>query len=74
VFLFISLLTQTFEFIANDNGSLAYLYRLTSGQATRSFAHAAARSANLDEQVIRRALEVIEGSYHASKFVRNVQI
>ncbi|KAH0955065.1 hypothetical protein HN011_005583 [Eciton burchellii] len=51
---------QTFEFIANDNGSLAYLYRLTSGQATRSFAHAAARSANLDEQVIRRALEVYE--------------
>lgn len=51
---------QTFEFITNDDGTVAYLYRLTSGHATRSFAHAAARSAGLDEQVVKRALEVIK--------------
>ncbi|EFN76321.1 MutS protein-like protein 5 [Harpegnathos saltator] len=51
---------QTFEFITNDDGTVAYLYRLISGHATRSFAHAAARSAGLDEQVIKRALEVYD--------------
>ncbi|XP_020290482.1 mutS protein homolog 5-like [Pseudomyrmex gracilis] len=51
---------QTFEFITNDDGSVAYLYRIISGHATRSFAHEAARSAGLDEQIVKRALEVYE--------------
>ncbi|XP_067217256.1 mutS protein homolog 5-like [Linepithema humile] len=51
---------QTFEFITNDDSSVAYLYRLTSGHVTCSFAHAAARSAGLDEKIIKRALEVYE--------------
>ncbi|XP_072755327.1 mutS protein homolog 5-like isoform X2 [Anoplolepis gracilipes] len=51
---------QTFQFITNNDGSVAYLYRISTGHATRSFAHAAARSAGLDEQVVKRALEVYE--------------
>lgn len=51
---------QTFEFVTNEDDSVAYLYRLTNGHTTRSFAHAAARSAGLDEQVVKRAVEVIE--------------
>ncbi|XP_011688999.1 PREDICTED: mutS protein homolog 5-like [Wasmannia auropunctata] len=49
---------QTFEFVTNENGSVAYLYSLTRGQVARSFAHAAARSAGLDEKIVKRALEV----------------
>lgn len=49
---------QTFEFVTNLDGSVAYLYSLISGHVIRSFAHAAARSAGLDEKVVRRALEV----------------
>jgi len=56
----ISLFTmQTFEFVTNEDGSVAYLYSLTSGHVARSFAHAAARSAGLDEKIVKRALEVI---------------
>ncbi|XP_028047843.1 mutS protein homolog 5 isoform X1 [Monomorium pharaonis] len=51
---------QTFEFVTNEDGSVAYLYSLTSGRVARSFAHAAARSAGLDERIIKRALEVYE--------------
>ncbi|CAL1687218.1 unnamed protein product [Lasius platythorax] len=51
---------QTFEFITNNDGSVAYLYRITTGHATRSFAHAAARSAGLNEHIVKRALEVYE--------------
>ncbi|XP_029676653.1 uncharacterized protein LOC115243651, partial [Formica exsecta] len=53
-------IVQTFEFVTNNDGSVAYLYRITTGHATRSFAHAAARSAGLDEQIVKRALEVYE--------------
>lgn len=49
---------QTFEFVTNEDGSVAYLYSLTSGRVARSFAHAAARSAGLDERIVKRALEV----------------
>jgi len=38
---------------------VAYLYSLTHGHVARSFAHAAARSAGLNEKIIKRALEVI---------------
>lgn len=38
---------------------MAYLYSLTHGHVARSFAHAAARSAGLNEKIIKRALEVI---------------
>lgn len=51
-------LLQTFEFITNEDGSVAYLYNLTSGHVARSFAHAAARSAGLNDKIVRRALEV----------------
>ncbi|XP_014483495.1 PREDICTED: mutS protein homolog 5-like [Dinoponera quadriceps] len=51
---------QTFEFITNNDGTVAYLYRLINGHSTRSFAHAAARSAGLDERVVKRALEVYD--------------
>lgn len=37
---------------------MAYLYTLASGHVVRSFAHAAARSAGLDEKIVKRALEV----------------
>lgn len=37
---------------------MAYLYNLTSGRVARSFAHAAARSAGLDDKIVKRALEV----------------
>jgi len=50
---------QTFEFVTNEDGSVAYLYSLTNGHVARSFAHAAARSAGLDERIVKRALEVI---------------
>lgn len=59
---------QTFEFVTNEDGSVAYLYSLTSGHVTRSFAHAAARSAGLDEKVVKRALEVIE-DFASRKFL-----
>ncbi|KMR01353.1 protein 5 [Lasius niger] len=51
---------QTFEFITNNDGSVAYLYRITTGHATRSFAHAAARSAGLNEHIVKRALESLQ--------------
>ncbi|XP_011872274.1 PREDICTED: mutS protein homolog 5-like [Vollenhovia emeryi] len=51
---------QTFEFVTNVDGTVAYLYSLTSGHVTRSFAHAAARSAGLDEKIVKRALEIYE--------------
>ncbi|KAL0112414.1 hypothetical protein PUN28_012036 [Cardiocondyla obscurior] len=51
---------QTFEFITNEDGSVAYLYRLSSGHVACSFAHAAARCAGLDEKVVKRASEVYE--------------
>lgn len=55
---FFFLLFQTFDFVTNVDGSVAYLYSLKSGHVVRSFAHAAARSAGLDEKIVKRALEV----------------
>ncbi|XP_029163563.1 mutS protein homolog 5-like isoform X2 [Nylanderia fulva] len=51
---------QTFEFVINDDCSVAHLYRITTGHTTCSFAHAAARMAGLDEDVVKRAEEVYE--------------
>ncbi|XP_046144901.1 mutS protein homolog 5-like isoform X2 [Osmia bicornis bicornis] len=51
---------QTFEYTLNEDDSLAFLYRLTNGSSQRSFAHSAARVAELDEKVVKRSLEVYE--------------
>lgn len=50
---------QTFEFITNNDESLAFLYRLVVGNTTCSFAHSVAKSAGLSEQLIKRSLEVL---------------
>ncbi|KAK2581615.1 hypothetical protein KPH14_002118 [Odynerus spinipes] len=52
--------TQTFEFITNVDESLAFLYRLVVGSSTCSFAHSVAKSAGLNEQLIKRSLEVFK--------------
>ncbi|KOC63328.1 MutS protein like protein 5 [Habropoda laboriosa] len=49
---------QTFEYTINEDESVAFLYRLTNGSATRSLAHHVARISELDEDVVKRALEV----------------
>ncbi|KAF7399396.1 hypothetical protein HZH68_007988 [Vespula germanica] len=51
---------QTFEFITNNDESLAFLYRLAVGSTTCSFAHSVAKSAGLSEQLIKRSLEVFK--------------
>ncbi|XP_076657430.1 LOW QUALITY PROTEIN: mutS protein homolog 5-like [Halictus rubicundus] len=49
---------QTFEYVADENQSLALLHRLTSGSVSRSFAHFAARVADFDENIVERSLQV----------------
>ncbi|KZC06422.1 MutS protein like protein 5, partial [Dufourea novaeangliae] len=51
---------QTFEYVVNQDESLAFLHRLTTGSAGRSFAHCAARLAELDESIVKRSLEVLD--------------
>nr|XP_012150029.1 PREDICTED: mutS protein homolog 5-like [Megachile rotundata] len=51
---------QTFEYEVNEDDSLVFLYRLIRGSTARSFAHSAARAAELDETIVKRSLEVFE--------------
>ncbi|XP_076762350.1 mutS protein homolog 5-like isoform X1 [Xylocopa sonorina] len=51
---------QTFECTINQDESLIFLYRLINGSTTRSFAHYVARLAELDEDIVKRGLEVFE--------------
>ncbi|XP_043792597.1 mutS protein homolog 5-like isoform X2 [Apis laboriosa] len=51
---------QTFEYTIDEDESLAFLYRLTNGSTTRSFAHYVARLAELDEDIVKRGLEIFE--------------
>ncbi|KAG7204200.1 hypothetical protein KM043_002034 [Ampulex compressa] len=51
---------QTFEFVAEDEKSVAFLYRLIDGSSTCSYAHSIAKSAGLDEKIVTRGLEVYE--------------
>ncbi|XP_076166799.1 mutS protein homolog 5-like [Ptiloglossa arizonensis] len=51
---------QTFEYVLNEDETLAFLYRVTNGSTTRSFAHFVARIAELDKNIVKRSLEVFE--------------
>ncbi|XP_043518859.1 mutS protein homolog 5-like [Frieseomelitta varia] len=51
---------QTFEYAFDQDESLAFFYRLTNGSTTRSFAHYVARIAELDEDVVKRGLEIFQ--------------
>ncbi|XP_076666275.1 mutS protein homolog 5 isoform X2 [Andrena cerasifolii] len=51
---------QTFEYLVDENESLTFLHRLTNGSTTRSFAHFIARTADVDEVLVKRSLEVLE--------------
>ncbi|XP_043255109.1 mutS protein homolog 5-like [Colletes gigas] len=51
---------QTFEYLVNEDETLAFLFRVTNGSTTRSFAHFVARVADLDANIVKRSLEVFE--------------
>ncbi|CAK9809162.1 MutS protein homolog 5 [Anthophora plagiata] len=51
---------QTFEYTINEDESVAFLYRLTTGSTRRSLAHHVAKIAEFDQDIVKRALEVYE--------------
>lgn len=56
----------------DEDESLAFLYRLINGSTTRSFAHYVARLAELDEDIVKRGLEVFHS--HVRQCTKHVTI
>ncbi|XP_033212595.1 mutS protein homolog 5-like isoform X2 [Belonocnema kinseyi] len=56
---------QTFEFLQpTDESDIVFLYRLTEGASKLSFAHAVAKHAGLDPNIIKRAIQVYGSKKH----------
>ncbi|XP_053984116.1 mutS protein homolog 5-like [Hylaeus volcanicus] len=51
---------QTFEYIMNEDETVAFLYRMVNGSTTSSFAHYVAKIAELNKDVVKRGFEVFE--------------
>lgn len=51
----------------NEDDTVAFLHRLKRGGTTSSFAHFIAKMADLDEDVVKRSVEVSDNLAHSTQ-------